>query len=972
MSAILWALFVVIQPAWAGNTADEAEVNFQIARKAYSAGDYEKALFHFMVSNRLSENRNVMFNIGLTYETLRRYPEAYRWYQDAYDDALPDDETNGRIERKLAGLRRNVAIISVQSEPPGATVYLQRKNLGAVGTTPLEIPISPGRYGIIVERPGYEDAEVAPQRFQAGAQPETINVELTPIAGSVEVTGVEGANVRVGSEDAAPSCQVPCTLDLPEGRQFLFFDKAGYRPLPKVVEVIEGTQVPVVADLVAITGALVVDADLKAALVEVDGKPMGYTPLVIPDVTVGKHDVRVSARGYEPYVTVVSISEAQSTDLGRLSLDPIFTVTAASRFAQDVAEAPASVNVIPEEELRAFGYQTVLEALEGLRGVFTTNDLSYEYPGIRGFGRLGDYGNRVLVTLDGHRMNDNVFGASQSADEFLSDIEDVTRIELVRGPGSALYGSNAIFGVINVVTKGADDPITNHAAISAHEDGFRARASGGMQKDDRGFYVSASGLYGHRRTYFFDEFANDPYSGGTSDNDDTFARTLSGKAWSGGFVLQGHFNERDRSVPTGFFDSRLGDPRARTFDRRGFLEGRYVGEVDDTRLNLRLFYDHYQNLTDLPYERRYIFQDDIYENGVGALAQVNQRFGDVFDLTLGASTRQYFLTELRTFEYETLREEPFNQDLDVPVPTQIYSGYVIGDLHPGEIFRVNLGGRIDQYRIADRDFTTINPRASLILSPGNEVIKLLGGTAFRAPSPYEFDYEDAGITQLPAIDLEPERIQTAELEWTHRFDQVTTSTVNTYVNRIDNLVETSIVPVDVLKKKVDPKYFYPDAGVFRFTSADDPVFTFGAEAEVRRWWRSGWMVAAQVSYQRTRQNRLFESAGVPDADQPMQLTNSPVWMASLLGSVPLSSQLQLSQKFRAETNRLTNSGDTTQGALVMDVTLIGRVNNPNVRYGFGVRNLLDYPIFHPGGDDLNIDQLPQPGRTIFASLRVDL
>ncbi len=972
MTAILWVLFALLQPAWAGNSADEAEVNFQIARKAYAAGDYEKALVHFMVSNRLSENRNVTFNIGLTYEQLRRLPEAYRWYQDAYDETLEDDETNRRIEQTLAQLRRSVAIVTVDSDPPGATVYLNRKNLGAVGTTPLEIPVRPGRYTLILERSGYQDATYGPSMFAAGDMAEPISLAMTPIVGMLELTGTDGANVRIGTEDAEPSCQVPCNLDLPEGRQFLFFDKPGYRPLTKIVELVEGKVLPLDAELVPITGALVVDADLRAALVEVDGKPMGYTPLVIPDITIGDHEVRVSARGYEAYSTDVTIIEGESTDLGRLSLDPIFTVTAASRFAQDVAEAPASVNVIPQEELRAFGYQTVLESLEGLRGVFTTNDLSYEYLGVRGFGRLGDYGNRVLVTLDGHRMNDNIFGASQLNDDFLSDIEDVTRIELVRGPGSALYGSNAIFGVINVVTKGAEDEITNHAAVSANEGFFRARASGGMKKDDRGFFVSAAGTYGHRRTFFFDEFANDDFSGGFSDNDDTYTRTLSGKAWSGDFVIQGHYHERDRSVPTGFFDTRLGDDRARTFDRRAFLEARYVGEVNDTRLNLRAFYDHYRNITDLPSERDYVFQDNIFENGLGAIAQVNQRFGDVFDLTVGGSTRHYFMTELNTFEYEDLDEEPFNQDLDTPVPTQIYSGYLIGDLHPGRVVRANLGARVDRYSIIDEDFTTVNPRASLILSPGKEVIKLLGGTAFRAPSPYEFEYNDGGVTQVRSFELEPETIETAEIEWTHRFNQVTTSTVNAYANRIRDLVETEIVPDDVLKGKVDPKKFKPDSGVFRFTSADEPVVTLGAEAEVRRWWRSGWMVAAQVSYQRTRQNRLFEQEGLTRAEQPMELTNSPVWMASILSSFPLSSQLQLSQKLRAETNRLTASGNTTQGAFVWDVTLIGRVPNPNVRYGIGVRNLLDYPIFHPGGGDLAIDQLPQQGRNFFASLRVDL
>ncbi|MEN0063845.1 MAG: PEGA domain-containing protein [Myxococcota bacterium] len=971
MTAIFWALFVMFQPAWAGNTADEAEVNFQIARKSYAAGDFEKALFHFMVSNRLSENRNVMFNIGLTYEQLRRYPEAYRWYQDAYDDALPDDETNKRIEKTLVQLRRNVAIVKVDSDPPGATVYLQRKNLGAVGTTPLEIPVRPGRYTFIFEREGYEEVSTDPTMLQAGMKAEAIEVDLVPIVGQVDVAGVDGANIRIGREDAEPQCQVPCMLDLPEGRQFLFFDKPGYRTLPKVVDVVEGQEVPVTADLAAITGALVVDADLRAALVEIDGQPAGYTPLVIPDVTIGKHEVRLSARGYAPYQTVVDIQEGESTDLGRVSLDPIFTVTAASRYAQDVAEAPASVNLIPKEELQAFGYQTVIEALQGLRGVYSTDDLAYESLGIRGFNRLGDYGNRVLVTLDGHRTNDNFIGSSQAGNDFLGDLEDVTRIEFVRGPGSALYGSNAVFGVINVVTKGRGDEITNHAVLSAANNGVRARVSVGASKDDRGFYISANGLYNHRRMFFFDEYAEDRFSGGFSDQDDTYARHLMGKAWSGDFVVQGYLSERERFVPNGFFGTRLGDPRTIALDRRAFLEGRYVGEINNTRLNLRVFYDHFGNRTNFPYEPRYIFQDDHYENGLGALAQVNQRFGDIFDVTIGAETRQFFLAELRSFEREALDEEPFAQAVDIPIPTQIYSGYALADFHPGKIFRLNVGGRVDSYRIVDRDFSTINPRASLILSPGNEVIKVIGGTAFRAPSPFEFFFNDSGISSLPAIDLVPETIQTAEFEWTHRFDQVLTSTVNAYYNRIDDLVETEDVPLGELKDKLGTKAD-PDAGVFRYTSSQQPIVTLGAEAEIRRWWRSGWMVAAQLSYQRTRLNTLFEGDDTPPSERPQPITNSPEWMASIIGSIPLSSQLQMSHKVRAETNRLTNAGDTTQGAVIWDVTLIGRVAKPNVRYGLGVRNLLDFPVVHPGGDDLIIDQLPQRGRTVFASVRVDL
>ena len=64
----------------------------------------------------------------------------------------------------------------------------------------------------------------------------------------------------------------------------------------------------------------------------------------------------------------------------------------------------ASVSVITRDEIRAFGYQSVVEALSGQRGVYPTDDLSYSSIGVRGYARAGDYGNRVLVTMDGHTL----------------------------------------------------------------------------------------------------------------------------------------------------------------------------------------------------------------------------------------------------------------------------------------------------------------------------------------------------------------------------------------------------------------------------------------------------------------------------------------------------------------------------------------------------------------------------------------
>src|SRR5690606_8602522 len=146
-------------------------------------------------------------------------------------------------------------------------------------------------------------------------------------------------------------------------------------------------------------------------------------------------------------------------------------VTAASRQSESVFDAPASVTLVPQEELRAFGFQTVWDALGGLRGIYQTNDHSYASLGFRGFSQPQDYGNRILMLTDGHVMNDDLLGSSYVGYDARSDLIDVERIEVVRGPGSALYGTNAFFGVINVVTRDRDTLLRPHAAVAT--DGFR-------------------------------------------------------------------------------------------------------------------------------------------------------------------------------------------------------------------------------------------------------------------------------------------------------------------------------------------------------------------------------------------------------------------------------------------------------------------------------------------------------------------
>src|SRR4051794_11917002 len=84
-------------------------------------------------------------------------------------------------------------------------------------------------------------------------------------------------------------------------------------------------------------------------------------------------------------------------------------VTGASRFNQDVVDAPAAVTIITREEIYTFGYRTLADVLRGVRGYYVSNDRNYSYLGVRGFSRPGDYNSRLLLLVDGHRMNDNVY-----------------------------------------------------------------------------------------------------------------------------------------------------------------------------------------------------------------------------------------------------------------------------------------------------------------------------------------------------------------------------------------------------------------------------------------------------------------------------------------------------------------------------------------------------------------------------------
>ena len=141
----------------------------------------------------------------------------------------------------------------------------------------------------------------------------------------------------------------------------------------------------------------------------------------------------------------LSLEELMRIDAGR--------VFGASERIQPVTEAPASVSFITAEEIARYGYRTLADILRGVRGMYVTDDRNFSLLGTRGFAKPGDYNSRILLLVNGHRVNDNVFGQAEIGAEFGIDPAMFERVEIIRGPASSLYGDSAFFAVVNVITR---------------------------------------------------------------------------------------------------------------------------------------------------------------------------------------------------------------------------------------------------------------------------------------------------------------------------------------------------------------------------------------------------------------------------------------------------------------------------------------------------------------------------------------
>ncbi len=651
------------------------------------------------------------------------------------------------------------------------------------------------------------------------------------------------------------------------------------------------------------------------------------------------HEARTSRPWWRwPAAVAVALLAARAAwaqqlpdDLTQLPLEQLMAIDlvyGASRHEQRVTEAPSFVSVITSSDIERYGYRTLADVLRSVHGFYTTYDRNYTYLGVRGFSRPSDYNSRFLLLVDGHRINDNFYGAAYVGTEEILDVEMIDRVEVIRGPSSSLYGTSALFAVVNVITKkGTDVPRLQVSAADASYGTPAGRATWAHTFAAGPSVVASGSAYNSAGQSLFYKEYNDP-----QDNNGVFQRgdgdhyvRLFSTARFDHVTVQAAYSSRDKGIPTGAFGTPFNDPNSRTLDERGYVDFKYERALAaDRNILARLSYDRYYYRGTYPYYSSYPtilnYKEHSWGDWFGAEAKYIMKPTSSQTLTAGLEFRD---NVKQHFRWKNVDPGPL--DFDDSKRSAEGGVYLQDEITASRTVALNLGVRRDQYETFGG---STNPRAAVIWSPAEHTtIKGLFGDAFRAPTVYELYYGSHANR-----DLHPESIRTSELV----LEQYARSNLrlagSVYVYRIHDLVSV-------------------DTGSGLFENVDE-VEARGLEVEVEKHFRRRWSLRYSSTLQEARNQATRDL-----------LTNSPRHLAKLNLEFPLHGEaLSAGVETQYTSRRLTLTGNDAPGYTVVNLTLLSRHLARGLTLSTSVYNLFDATYADPGSEHHVQDTIEQDGR----------
>lgn len=633
--------------------------------------------------------------------------------------------------------------------------------------------------------------------------------------------------------------------------------------------------------------------------------------------------------------------------LAGLSLEELMEIPvfAASRFEQRSAEAPAYVTVITAEEIRNYGWRDLAELLRSAAGLFTTSDRVYGYVGVRGIAPFGDVNTKILFLIDGHRVNDELYNQGYVREDFLVDLDLVERVEIVRGPGSALYGSNAFLAVVNVVTvHGRDLEGTEVAVETGSFEATRARLTfaktlaGGAD-----VILSASGRETSGQDLYFPEFDDSATNNGVALGlDGERSYRLFASATVRDFTTMAAFVSRQKEVPTSSYGSIFPDPKGRSDDEAYFFETRWRHDLAGTEVFARLSLDSYRfqslNTIDDPAyapepPHRFELLDSGNHRTASAELKLHRVLRQVHRVTFGAEWREIFHQNQNTFVVD-----PATTILSAHRPASIWGLYLEDEFRISSALILNAGIRHDHYSTTGG---TTNPRLAVIWSPRAATsLKLIYGQAFRAPNAFELYWTD-GVTQKDSPNLKPERMRTFELVLEQRLGETLRFRAAGYELLLDDLVSAVEDPQD---------------GLDQFCNTGR-VKALGLDLEIEGRWEQG--VAGRVAV--SLQDPKDESTGQHLANSPRFLAKAnltfPLIQKRAVAGLELLFQSQREPGLPAHT---TPAGRSTTVNLTVTVPRLFA----GLTLSASIYDLFDSAAADLGGPEHVQELIPQEGRSV--------
>jgi iron complex outermembrane receptor protein len=185
----------------------------------------------------------------------------------------------------------------------------------------------------------------------------------------------------------------------------------------------------------------------------------------------------------------VQAEEMDGGDLADLSLDELLSteITTLSRKAENLGSAPAAVHVISQSDIRRSGARSIAELLRMVPGMQVAQIDGNKWA-VTSRGANGRFANKLLVLMDGRTLyNPMLSGVQWDVQD--TDIAAIERIEVIRGPGATMWGSNAVNGIVNIITKHSADTKGGNISVAGGMDGYETTVRYGAEAGDSAFRV---------------------------------------------------------------------------------------------------------------------------------------------------------------------------------------------------------------------------------------------------------------------------------------------------------------------------------------------------------------------------------------------------------------------------------------------------------------------------------------------------